>query len=297
MTDTAPARILGSSIARQMLRLVAWATRIGTGNGGSVRAASGRATTVYDIQSEGQSSQVSLTEASRAEVRGRLATIERALLTVRPGALDDVHALEARRAAHKLAGSLDILGLTRAGELAGELESLFESGNAQGSRAHGALADLRSEVERGLMGIPVAEPAEPVVPARGAAARILLAEDDDIMARMIEAALSRQGYEVIRTVDGAEAVSLAAGRPFDLILLDLQMPVMDGADACLALRKHPHLTDVPILLLTAQNNQQQVRERSLPGVTDYLIKPFGLADLRSRVQHWLHADGGRAQER
>ena len=251
---------------------------------------------MYDIQSDGQSSLVSLTEASRAEVRERLATIERALLSVRQGALDDIHAMEARRAAHKLAGSLDILGLTRAGELAGELESLLQSGTVQGGRARAVLADLRSEVERGLMRMPVAGPAEPAVPARpssGAAARILLAEDDDIMARMIEAALSRQGYEVIRTVDGAEAVSLAADRPFDLILLDLQMPVMDGADACLALRKHPHLTDVPILLLTAQSNQQQVRERSLPGVTDYLIKPFGLTDLRSRVQHWLRADAGR----
>jgi len=251
---------------------------------------------VYDIQSGGQSSQVSLTAASRAEVRERLATIGRALRSVRQGALDDVYGMEARRAAHKLAGSLDILGMTRAGELAGELESLLQNGTVQGSRARAAFADLRSEVERGLLAKPTvpAEPAVPATPSTEAMARILLAEDDDIMARMIEAALSRQGYEVIRVVDGAEAVSLAATRPFDLILLDLQMPVMDGDDACLALRNHPHLTDVPILLLTAQSNQQQVRERSLPGVTDYLIKPFGLADLRSRVQRWLHPDAGRA---
>ena len=252
--------------------------------------------TVYGIQSEGQSDPIRLAEASRAKIRERLATIERALRPGRQGALDDVHAMEARRAAHMLAGSLDILGMTRAGEWAGELESLFQSGNARGSRAREILAALRSEVEQGLMSIPVAGPAEPAVPARATSevtARILLAEDDDIMARMIEAALSRQGYEVIRTVDGAEAVRLAADRPFDLILLDLQMPVMDGADACLALRKHPHLTDVPILLLTAQSSQQHVRERSLPGVTDYLIKPFGLTDLRSRVQRWLSADAGR----
>jgi DNA-binding response OmpR family regulator len=145
--------------------------------------------------------------------------------------------------------------------------------------------------------VPVDRSDEAVVPIRpstGAAARILLAEDDDIMARMIEAALGRQGYEVIRTVNGAEAVSLAADGPFDLILLDLQMPVMDGADACLALRQHSHLADVPIVLLTAESNQRQVRERSLPGMTDYLIKPFGLADLRSRVQYWLRPDAGRA---
>jgi CheY-like chemotaxis protein len=251
---------------------------------------------VYDIQSDGQSEPFTLTEASRTEIRGRLAVIERVVLSMRRGAIDDIHASEARRAAHKLAGSLDILGLTRAGDLAGEMESLLQGADTPRNRARTVLSDLRSEVERGLLALPVAGPDEPAVPSRPSAraARILVAEDDDIMARMIEAALSRQGYEVIRTVNGAEAVTLAAGRPFDLILLDLQMPVMDGAEACLALRKHAHLADVPIVLLTAQSNQQQVRERTLPGMTDYLIKPFGLADLRSQVQRWLSSDAGHA---
>src|SRR4051812_5317344 len=158
---------------------------------GSARAASGKTMPVYDIQSGGQSSQVSLTAASRAEVRERLATIGRALRSVRQGALDDVYGMEARRAAHKLAGSLDILGMTRAGELAGELESLLQNGTVQGSGARAAFADLRSEVERGLLAKPTvpAEPAVPATPSTEAIARILLAEDDDIMARMIEAAL------------------------------------------------------------------------------------------------------------
>jgi CheY-like chemotaxis protein/HPt (histidine-containing phosphotransfer) domain-containing protein len=252
------------------------------------------------MQSGGQFDPVTLTEASRAEIRQRLATIERALLSALRGVIDDIHAAEARQAAHRLAGSLDLLGMTRAGDLAGEMERLLQGGDSPGSRAPVVLADLRSEVERGLLAQSVAKPDEPAVatwPSAGPAARILVAEDDDIMARMIEAALSRQGYEVTRTVNGAEAVSLAAGRPFDLILLDLQMPVMTGAEACLALRKHAHLADVPIVLLTAQSNHQQVRERSLPGMTDYLIKPFGLADLRRQVQRWLSMDAGRAEQR
>jgi len=255
---------------------------------------------VYDIQSGEQFDPVMLTEASRAEIRQRLAAIESALRSARRGAIDDIQAAEARRAAHKLAGSLDILGLTRAGDLAGEMELLLQGEGTPVSGAPALLAALRSEVERGLLAQPVVGPDDPAVairPSAGPAARILVAEDDDIMARMIEAALSRQGYEVTRTVNGAEAVSLAAGRPFDLILLDLQMPVMTGAEACLALRKHAHLADVPIVLLTAQSNHQQVRERSLPGMTDYLIKPFGLADLRRQVQRWLSMDAGRAEQR
>jgi len=260
--------------------------RFGKGDGSARQPVRGRA----DL--------VALTEASRAEIRQRLATIERVLLSTRREAPDDVPVMEeARRAAHKLAGSLGILGLTGAGDLAGELESLLQAAGAAGSRARGALAALRSEVERGLVGMPAAEPAVPAGAPPGAAARILLAEDDDIMARMIEAALSRQGYEVIRTADGGKAVSLAADHHFDLILLDLQMPLMGGADACLALREHPHLTDVPIVLLTAQSNHQEVKARSLPGMTDYLIKPFGVTDLRSRVQHWLRVAGGHPEGR
>jgi hypothetical protein len=87
----------------------------------------GRLTTAHDIQPSEESATVRLTEASRAEIRARLATIERALLSER-GALDDVHVMEAGRAAHKLAGSLDILDLTRASDLAGELVSLLQSG-------------------------------------------------------------------------------------------------------------------------------------------------------------------------
>jgi len=252
---------------------------------------------VHDIQSGGHLDPVMLTEASRVEIRARLATIESVLLSTRWEAPDHIHGMDARRAAHNLAGSLDMLGLTRAGDLAGELESMLQTEDASRSRACGVLDALRSEVERWLCGKPVERTGQSAVPARpstGTAARILLAEDDDIMARMIEAALSHQGYTVIRVMDGAEAVSLASDRSFDLILLDLQMPVMDGAEACLALRMHSHLVDVPIVLLTAQSNHRQIRERSLPGMTDYLIKPFGLADLRGQVQRWLSPAVGGA---
>jgi len=104
---------------------------------------------------------------------------------------------------------------------------------------------------------------------------------------MIESALRRQGYDIVRARDGAEAVSLAARQPFDLVLLDLQMPVMDGFDACRALRGDCRLVDLPIVVLTAQSNEQRVRDRSVAGVTDYLIKPFGVAELRARVRDWL----------
>jgi CheY-like chemotaxis protein len=158
---------------------------------------------------------------------------------------------------------------------------------------------LRGELERAFADshVAVAEPFAPPAPSSPeASAQILVADDDDIMAKMIESALRHQGYEVVRARDGAEAVGLATDRQFDLILLDLQMPVMDGFDACQTLRLNPRLNDVPIVLLTAQSHETKLRARSVPGVTDYLLKPFGVTELRANVRDWLtrksvHPDG------
>lgn len=244
---------------------------------------------VSESQQGDDTGPIRLTAASRAAIQERLATIERAVFSS-PAQSDDVRRHAAQREAHKLAGSLDIFGLTRAADLAGELERLLQTGDHQTGRGRELLADLRHEIEHafeGGVGPEMNETATSIQPCTGSSARILVADDDDIMARMIESALRRQGYDVVRARDGAEAVSLAARQSFDLVLLDLQMPVMDGFGACRALRADCRLVNVPIVVLTAQSNAQQVRDRSVAGVTDYLIKPFGVAELRARVRDWL----------
>jgi CheY-like chemotaxis protein len=255
---------------------------------------------VSDTPQRDDSGRIRLTATSRATIQERLATIERAVLASPPAQPDDVLRSDARREAHKLAGSLDIFGLTRAADRAGELEHLLQAGDDRAGRGRQLLADLRHELEQAFSGDAEPEDDAPVVsvqPSAGASARILVADDDSIMARMIESALQRQGYDVVRARDGAEAVSLVARQPFDLILLDLQMPVMDGFDTCRSLRSDGRLADVPIILLTAQSNAQQVRDRSVPGVTDYLLKPFGVAELRARVRDWLTTSAPAARRR
>jgi CheY-like chemotaxis protein/HPt (histidine-containing phosphotransfer) domain-containing protein len=243
---------------------------------------------------------IKLTATSRATIQERLATIERAVLSSPLAQPNDVRRHDARREAHKLAGSLDIFGLTHAADLAGEIERLLQAGDDRTGRGRELLAGLRHQIEQAFIGgvePGLDEPDTSVRSSRGSSVRILVADDDDIMARMIEAALRRQGYDVVRVRDGTEAVSVAARQPFDLILLDLQMPVMDGFDACRALRSDGRLVDVPIVVLTAQSNEQQVRDRNVAGVTDYLIKPFGVAELRARVRDWLTMSSREPRQR
>jgi CheY-like chemotaxis protein/phosphoribosyl 1,2-cyclic phosphodiesterase len=127
-------------------------------------------------------------------------------------------------------------------------------------------------------------PRAPLVPTR---ARVLVAEDDDGIAGVIEEALEEDGYEVLRAGDGTEAVELAAQNQFDLILLDVQMPKMDGFATCRALRADKRLEGVPIVMLTARRDEKDVQEGFSEGVTDYMTKPFAVAQFRARVRSWL----------
>jgi CheY-like chemotaxis protein/phosphoribosyl 1,2-cyclic phosphodiesterase len=131
-------------------------------------------------------------------------------------------------------------------------------------------------------GAPV--PQAPRVPL---AARVLVCDDDDAIAKVLETALRRDGYEVLRARNGAEAVTLAAAEQPDLILLDVEMPEMDGFTACRTLRANPTLSSVPIVMLTARTEEQNILRGFDGGATDYITKPFSVAQVRARVRSWL----------
>ena len=127
-------------------------------------------------------------------------------------------------------------------------------------------------------------PRAPRVPTR---ARILVAEDDPDLGPVLEDVLTEDGYEVVRTTNGAEAVRLAEQHTFDLILLDVEMPTLDGLATCRVLRADPRQETVPIIMLTARSGEEQVLMGFADGATDYLTKPFAVAQFRARVRAWL----------
>jgi len=117
--------------------------------------------------------------------------------------------------------------------------------------------------------------------------QILIADDRASSRELLRLVLERAGYEVIEAEDGQVALERARANPPDLILLDLQMPVMDGYQVLAALRSEPRFQTLPILALTASAMRGD-RERILDaGFTDYLAKPAGPDLLRETVARLL----------
>ena len=132
-----------------------------------------------------------------------------------------------------------------------------------------------------------AEPEGPHAPKIQTRARILVADDDLAILHVLDTVLSGDGYQVVTAEDGETAVELARSNGFDLILLDVQMPRLDGIAAARKLRSEPRLAGVPIVMLTARTADKDIEAAFAEGVTDYITKPFAVAQMRARVRSWL----------
>lgn len=113
--------------------------------------------------------------------------------------------------------------------------------------------------------------------------RALVVDDDDDIRDLIALALRKQGYDVTSIEDPLAALARAASTPFDVILLDWSMPVMDGGELCRRLRELPHLRDVPVLIITAHADTATRDRATAAGATAFLAKPFSLKQLAKVV--------------
>lgn len=118
-------------------------------------------------------------------------------------------------------------------------------------------------------------------------AHILVVEDDDVNALIVREVLEALGYAVTVATNGAEAVAMVMAGSYDLVLMDLQMPIMDGISATKRLRSVKRLSSLPILAMTAHAMQGD-RERILEaGMDDHISKPFDPRQLRDTLSLWL----------
>ena len=125
---------------------------------------------------------------------------------------------------------------------------------------------------------------------------ILLVEDNTINQRVATRMLEKLGHRVVIASDGVEAVTAFANSHFDLVLMDMQMPVMDGLEATERIRAHEQGPRTPIIALTA-NVLPSDRKRCLAaGMDDYLAKPFDSQKLRAMLERWLHPDTYKQEE-
>jgi PAS domain S-box-containing protein len=144
------------------------------------------------------------------------------------------------------------------------------------------------EGHRGALPAPAAPEPLPAAPARPLAFRVLLAEDNLVNQRVAVAVLNRLGLSPLVAANGLEACEKAGKEAFDLILMDCQMPEMDGFQATRLIREREGgARRVPILAMTA-NAMPGDRERCLEaGMDDYLAKPITIRDLKDALLRWL----------
>ena len=122
--------------------------------------------------------------------------------------------------------------------------------------------------------------------------RILLAEDEPVLANQIKDTLKSEGLTVDIASDGAEAQYLGETEPYDLIILDIGMPIRDGLTVLKNLRTDGN--DTPILMLTARNDWTDRVDGLDAGADDYVTKPFHMAELSARVRAMIRRKAGKS---
>ena len=120
-------------------------------------------------------------------------------------------------------------------------------------------------------------------------ARILIADDDSTMRVITRAVLEQEGHIVEEAADGDEACRLFEELRPDLVLMDINMPVMDGLRACEQMRRQPELGGVPILLVTGMDDSDAIAQAYAVGATDFEQKPVNWTVLGHRVRYMLRA--------
>ena len=123
--------------------------------------------------------------------------------------------------------------------------------------------------------------------------KILVVDDEQVLVKGIKFNLENEGYSVETAYDGATAVELARTGGFDLIVLDLMMPEMDGLTACMHIRE---FSNVPVIMLTARTEDTDKLLGFEYGADDYLTKPFNILELKARIRALLRRAGGGAQQ-
>ena len=129
--------------------------------------------------------------------------------------------------------------------------------------------------------------------AQGCALPVLVVEDNLINQRVLAAFLRKRGYRVDVANDGAEALQLLAAQRYGLVLMDLQMPVLDGYETARLIRTLPGIGDIPIIAVSAHTLNGE-RQRCLEaGMNGYLPKPVDATELFQWVERYLGPPGNR----
>ncbi|HAV93195.1 TPA: hypothetical protein DCW38_08480 [candidate division WOR-3 bacterium] len=119
---------------------------------------------------------------------------------------------------------------------------------------------------------------------------LLIVDDDIFLVDIMAFTLKQSGFEIIKAHNGQEAIDIINKEHIDLVLTDIMMPVMDGFELAENLRKNETTKNIPIIFLTAKSNVEDKNKGFNIGINDYVVKPFNLKDLVSRINKALSVE-------
>lgn len=120
---------------------------------------------------------------------------------------------------------------------------------------------------------------------------ILVCDDDPLLLELLQFRLASNGYDVRTAVDGSEALRQIAEEPPDAVVLDAMMPVIDGYEVLRRLRGDAETADIPVVMLTARRQEQDIVSALNLGANDFIVKPFIPEELLARLARLLMERG------
>ncbi len=118
-------------------------------------------------------------------------------------------------------------------------------------------------------------------------ARVLIVDDDSLGISLMKKAMEGKGYKIATATNGKTALTKAWANNFDIIILDIKLPDINGFQICEKLKQHPSTSNIPVVFLTGLNNQKDVIKGFKSGAVDYISKPFNADEFNSRLENQL----------
>lgn len=126
--------------------------------------------------------------------------------------------------------------------------------------------------------------------------KVLIVDDEEHIRELIKFNLKKEGYDTAVAVNGTEALRIIKETKFDLILLDLMLPEVDGLEVCKEIRRNEETSDVPVMMITAKGEEfDKVLGLEL-GADDYITKPFSIRELMARIKALLRRSNVKKEE-
>ena len=119
--------------------------------------------------------------------------------------------------------------------------------------------------------------------------RVLIVDDDAASRKLMCKTLQREGFEVLEAENGEQALAVFDEQHPDIVLLDVEMPVMNGFTACEKLRERPHAKHLPVLMVTGLDDIASVNRAYNAGATDFIAKPINWPVLGHRIRYMLRS--------